>query len=231
MKMTKQGALRCLRSIHATMSGRVGAKPLIGLGSVGLVAAASLGFFLLRGGSDEEAPVVQATPSATLAPTAPPAVERLGESYRMIIDKIGVDAPVVKYGLDENRIPIVPTGPDAAQVVAWYDFSVKPGSGGNAVFAGHVTWNGQAVFYDLTSVQAGDMIKFRDNDGREIAYRVSSNASVDPNDPNALQMLYPTPNQDIVTIITCGGSFYNTGDPVFGGDYTNRIIVRGELVS
>jgi len=213
------------------MRGAVGAKPLIGIGCVGLIAAASLGFFLLSGGSDEEAPVVQATPSVTFAPTPPPAVERLGESYRMIIEKIGVDAPVVKYGLDENRIPVVPTGADAAQIVAWYDFSVKPGSGGNAVFAGHVTWNGQAVFYNLTSLQTGDIIKFRDNDGREIAYRVMSNASVDPNDPNALQMLYPTPNQDLVTIVTCGGSFYDTSDPVFGGDYTNRIIVRGELVS
>src|SRR5207244_10382552 len=70
------------------------------------IAAASLGFFLLKGGSDEEAPVVQATPSATFAPTAPPAVEQLGESYRMIIDKIGLDAPVVRYGLrsEERRV-------------------------------------------------------------------------------------------------------------------------------
>ena len=232
MTMMERMALGRLRRLHTSMSGAVGAKPLIGVGCIGLIAAASLGFFLLKGGSDEAAPVVvQATPSATFAPTAPPAVERLGESYRMIIDKIGLDAPVVRYGLDENRIPIVPTGADAAQVVAWYDFSVKPGGGGNAVFAGHVTWNGQAVFYNLTSLQAGDIIKFRDNDGREIAYRVASNALMDPNDPNALQMMYPTPNQDVVTIVTCGGSFYQTGDPVFGGDYTNRIVVRAELVS
>ena len=228
--MIKRVALRRWRRLHTSMRGAVGAKPLICMGCLGLVAIAALGFFLLKGGSDEEAPVVQATPSATVAPTPPPAVERLGESYRMIIDKIGVDAPVVRYGLDENRIPIVPTGPDAAQIVAWYDFSQKPGSGGNAVFAGHVTWNGHAVFYNLTSVQAGDIIKFRDNDGREVSYRVTSNALMDPNDPTALQMMYPTSN-DVVTIITCGGSFYRTGDPVFGGDYTNRIVLRGELVS
>jgi LPXTG-site transpeptidase (sortase) family protein len=218
--------------VHTSMRGAVGARPLIGMGCLGLVAAAALGFFVFKGGSDEETPVVQETAPATVAVTAPPPaeVERLGESFRMIIEKIGVDAPVASYGLDENRIPIVPTGPDASQVVAWYDFSEKPGNGGNAVFAGHVTWNGQAVFYNLTSVQAGDIIKFRDNDGREVSYRVTSNASVDPNDPNALQMLYPTSN-DVVTIITCGGSFYSTGDPVFGGDYTNRIIVRGERVS
>ena len=230
--MREQLALWRWRKVHMSMRGAVGAKPLIGMGCLGLVAAAALGFFLFKGGSDEEASVAQETPHATVGVTAPPpaAVERLGESYRMIIEKIGVDAPVAVYGLDENRVPIVPTGPDASQVVAWYDFSQKPGSGGNAVFAGHVTWNGQAVFYSLTSVQAGDIIKFRDNGGREIAYRVTSNALMDPNDPNALQMMYPTSN-DVVTIITCGGSFYHTGDPVFGGDYTNRIVVRGELVS
>ena len=229
--MMERVALGHLQRLHKSMRGAVPAKPLIGMGCLGLVAAAALGFFLLKGGSDKEAPVVQATPAPTVAATPPPAaVEELGESYRMIIEKIGVDAPVVTYGLDENRIPIVPTGGDASQVVAWYDFSEKPGSGGNAVFAGHVTWNGQAVFYNLTSLQAGDIIKFRDNNGREIAYRVASNALMDPNDPNALQMMYPT-SKDVVTIITCGGSFYQTGDPVFGGDYTNRIVVRGELVS
>src|SRR2546426_86593 len=108
MTMTEQATPGRLRRLHTSMSGAVGAKPLIGIGCVGLIAAASLGFFLLKGGSDEEAPVVQATPSATFAPTAPPTVEQLGESYHMIIDKIGVDAPVVRYGLDENRIPVVP---------------------------------------------------------------------------------------------------------------------------
>jgi len=229
--MMERLALGRWRRVHTSMTGAVGAKPLIAAGCLGLVAAAAVGFFMFKGGSDEQAPVVQATPPATVAATPPPAaVERLDGSYRMIIEKIGVDAPVVTYGLDENRIPIVPTGSDASQVVAWYDFSEKPGSGGNAVFAGHVTWNGQAVFYNLTSLQAGDIIKFRDDNGREIAYRVTSNALMDPSDPSALQMMYPT-SKDVVTIITCGGSFYRTGDPVFGGDYTNRIVVRGELVS
>src|SRR2546428_10596522 len=147
----------------------------------------------------------------------------------MTINKVGLDAPVGRFGGGEKRIPIDPTGAVAAQVVAWYDFSVKPGGGGNAVFAGHVTWNGQAVFYNLTSLQAGDIIKFRDNDGREIAYRVASSALMDPNDPNALQMMYPTPNQDVVTIVTCSGSRFSSGGPAFRGDYTNRIARSGEL--
>jgi hypothetical protein len=39
-----------------------------------------------------------------------------------------------------------------------------------------------------------------------------------------------TPN-DMITIITCDGSFFYTGDPVFGGDYTNRRVVQAKLTS
>jgi hypothetical protein len=36
---------------------------------------------------------------------------------------------------------------------------------------------------------------------------------------------------DMMTIITCGGTFFRTGDAVFGGDYTNRLVVRAGLTS
>ena len=45
-----------------------------------------------------------------------------------------------------------------------------------------------------------------------------------------LQAMYPT-DRDMLTIVTCGGSFYSTGDPTFGGEYTSRTVVRAELVS
>ena len=207
---------------------------LAGLGCLGLFAAAALGFLLITGGgSDEEAPpVVQASATTTEAPTSPPtnAAPPLASSYRMIIDSIGVDAPVATYGLDENDIPIVPTGPDAAQIVAWYDFSAQPGTGGNSVFAGHVTWFGNGVFLKLDSIQAGDTIRLLDDKGAEVVYRVTANQSLAPDDPEAVKTMYPT-EEDMVTIITCGGTFYDTNDPVAGGDYTKRIVIKAELVS
>jgi len=148
----------------------------------------------------------------------------------MIIDRIGVNAPVAVYGLDENRVPVVPTGDYAGGVVAWYDFSARPGSGGNAVFAGHVTWNGAAVFYSLSTLGAGDQIRLVDDRGAQVVYQVVMNESMAPNDPATLQMMYPA-DRDMLTIVTCGGSFYRTGDPVFGGEYTSRTVIRAELVS
>jgi LPXTG-site transpeptidase (sortase) family protein len=143
-------------------------------------------------------------------------------SYRLVIDRIGVNAPVFTYGLDAEQIPEVPlNGSD----VAWYDFSSAPGTGSNAVFAGHVTWGGPAVFYKLDDVQVGDNIILRSDDGTELTYAVSDTLLVDPKDSASLSVMSPT-DDDVITLITCGGSFYYTGDPVFNGDYTHRRIVR-----
>jgi LPXTG-site transpeptidase (sortase) family protein len=148
----------------------------------------------------------------------------------MVIEKIGVDAPVATYGLDENAYPVVPTGPDAKQVVAWYNFSVRPGMKGNTVYAGHVTWNGDAVFKNLEQVAAGDVIKLRDARGAEAVYKVTESYLADANDPSAVNAILPT-EEDVLTIVTCGGEYFETNDPVFGGDYTHRVVVRADLIS
>lgn len=164
-------------------------------------------------------PPAAATP---LDPLEPP----LGEGpFRLVIDRIGVDADVFTYGLDENRVPQVPLNP---WDVAWYDFSAKPGTGGNAVFAGHVTWNGRAVFFDLDRLASGDIIRLIGRDGTQLAYIVTDVYLVDPNDKAALSVMGPA-EEDVITIVTCGGTFFRTDDPVFGGDYTNRLIVRAAL--
>jgi LPXTG-site transpeptidase (sortase) family protein len=143
----------------------------------------------------------------------------------MVIGKLGVDAPVSAFGLDSNNVPEVPLGADAPEVVAWYNFSAKPGIGSNAVFAGHVTWNGPAVFFNLTSVAAGDEIKLVGQDGSELLYQVIEVYSVNPSDPESLSVMHAT-HEDVITIITCDGTFTDTNDPVFGGDYSARLVVR-----
>ena len=164
----------------------------------------------------------------SVAPSPPPQPPLPDSGYRIAIGKIGVDAPVDVYGLDDKGVPEVPLGSDAAEVVAWYNFSARPGTGSNAVFAGHVTWNGRAVFYDLQTLQPGDVIELVGAEGTRLTYVVSANFAVDPNDADSLQVMQPT-DTDVITLITCGGTFFETGDPVAGGDYTLRVIVRAEL--
>ncbi len=169
------------------------------------------------------------TPSPTPEPTPP-----LGETpFRMVIESIGVDAPVETYGLDANAIPEVPTdynSDNPAGIVAWYSFSGEPGTGDNAVFSGHVTWFGKAVFWDLNKLEIGDTIKLKGENGAELVYAVSDSFLVDPTDPEAVRVMDHA-TEDIITLITCDGAFVDTGDPVFGGEYSDRRVIRAELMS
>ena len=172
---------------------------------------------------------VPATPSPTPSPVpatpVPPPPPPLRDSpYRIIMPSIGVNAPVVTYGLDANQVPEVPyNGHD----VAWYDFSAVPGTGGNAVFAGHVTWSGHAVFYDLDLLNPGDDIFLEGTDGTKVYYKVSEAFLVDASDPNALAVMGPS-GGDTMTVITCGGSYFYVGG-IAEYDYTHRLVIRAAL--
>ncbi len=147
-----------------------------------------------------------------------------------MIESIGVDAPVNTYGLDANGVPQVPTAADAAEVVAWYDFSTRPGEGSNAVFAGHINWaRAPAVFGDLDQLQPGDAVRLISDDGREYTYEVFDNFPVDPSDPASLKVMAPT-EVDTITLITCGGTWIPDPSEQLGGNYSSRTIVQAKLV-
>ena len=161
-------------------------------------------------------------------PTPEPTV--VAVPLRLVIDRLGVDAPVGVYALDEDGVPEVPVADDAGEVVAWYDFSSKPGAGSNAVFAAHVTWNrAPAVFSDLDNLQAGDVVRLVSDDGTEYTYEVFANFDVDPYDTESLKVMAPT-ETDTVTLITCGGTWIPDPSEQFGGDYTTRTIVQAKLM-
>ena len=207
---------------------------------LGLIALAGLSAFSGESEPDielrdlGEAPIVRSetpTPSPTTdtgTPTPVPEPPLAEGAYTMIIDTLGVNAQVDTYGLDPSAVPEVPTGPGAADVVAWYNFSAEPGTGSNAVFAGHVTWFGPGVFFALTSVTNGDEIRLVGPDGTELTYVVSDVFQVDAYDPESLQVMHAT-DEDVITIITCDGDFVDTGDPVYGGEYPYRLVVRAGL--
>lgn len=167
----------------------------------------------------EVTPVVLGAVSAPQSPLA-------GQKYNLVIEKIGVDAPVGVFGLDENQVPQVPYDP---WVVAWYNFSAEPGTGGNAVFAGHYTWNGDAVFRHLGELQNGDRIIVRGENGTQLVYSVFHSELIDPTDEAARKWMFPT-DYEVITLITCGGVRTETDDPIFGAEYDKRQVVRAALV-
>ncbi len=174
----------------------------------------------------EHMPAVPYNPPPTV--TEPePTPEPVAVPLRLVVESLGVDAPVVEMGLDDQGIPYVPFN---GQDVAWYNFSSPPGAGSNAVFAGHINWGGAAgVFGDLDELQPGDTVRLISGDGSEYVYEVFANFPVDPDDPASLKVMAPTPT-DTITLITCGGTWIPDPSELFGGSYTNRIIVQARLM-
>lgn len=149
---------------------------------------------------------------------------------RLSIPRLYVDAPIVTLGVASDQTPQVPR---SGEEVAWYDFSAQPGRGDNAVLAGHVDWrtrNGDAipgVFYRLREVEIDDVIQIDLEDGTELQYRVTGNIAVKFDDPNVVKVMEPA-SKDVLTLITCGGTWFNDPRSPNGGTYSHRIVVRAE---
>ena len=150
---------------------------------------------------------------------------------RISISRIGIGAPVVVMGLDSRNYPQVP---NSGSEVAWYTFSPPPGSGSNAVFSGHVDWYywglpGEGVFYHLRELQIGDEISLELDDGSQLRYMVTGNVAVAYDDPNVVKVMDPT-SRDVITLITCGGTWLRDYSNPSGGNYSHRVIVRAERI-
>jgi LPXTG-site transpeptidase (sortase) family protein len=161
----------------------------------------------------EQLAQIRATPVLTPVSNAP--------LDRLVIPKIGVDAPVVTLSVDDQGIM---QSPKTAFEVGWYDFSARPGTGGNAVFSGHVDFAsvGAAVFWHLRELGPGDLVEVRLADGTAYQYVVVSSTSYTGNDAPIADIVGPT-GKDTVTIITCTGTFNREVH-----QYSHRLVVRAE---
>ncbi len=166
-------------------------------------------------------------PGATPLPTGP-------RPTRIAIPRVVIDAPVEAMGFEEGtNIPAVPNRGDQ---VAWYTFSSSPGLGANAVFSGHVDWQTPdgspipGVFYRLRELVIGDEITVTLEDGKVLEYRVTGNVAAKYDDENVVRSMGPVP-KDVITLITCGGSWIKDNRKETGGSYSHRIIVRAERVT
>jgi sortase (surface protein transpeptidase) len=150
---------------------------------------------------------------------------------RLTIPKLKVDAPIVAFGLDQLEKDGSLPAPKRANDVAWYDYSGRAGEANNAVFAGHVDWNGaSAVFARIKELVNGDQVVLTGAGGTRFTYEVLGCDDVECHLP-----LSSTPNVDEfvgfssfahLTMITCEGQWDR-----INRDYSNRRIVRARLVA
>jgi sortase A len=141
---------------------------------------------------------------------------------RLVIEKLRVSAPIEVRSTDANNVM---EAPDRPADVAWYRFTARPGSGSNAVFAGHRDFAkvGPAVFWDLGDLRSGDSIDVVSLQQTEIRYRVSQVWSY-PVDAMPMSKVLAVDVGDEVTLITCAGTYSrSTG-------YDHRLVVRAQRV-
>lgn len=161
--------------------------------------------------------------SSTPAPTSTPTPVITVRPRRMVIDSIGVDAPIMRMAYENGQWTFY--GPDE---VAWIDGTGLPGSGRNAVFYGHLDWvDREAVFWRLKDVKAGDLVKIGLEDGTELVYKVTSTYFLEEGDPQIRELERPLEG-DIITLETCGGRWIPDPSKPYGGEYTHRRILRAE---
>jgi LPXTG-site transpeptidase (sortase) family protein len=93
-------------------------------------------------------------------------------TYRLLIPRIGVDAPVLPIQTNQNRVLDPPRDPSVA---GWWRDGAAPGEPqGAAVVVGHTVRNkGGGVFDDMGDLSRGDAIEV-DGSGSTLNYRVKS---------------------------------------------------------
>lgn len=143
---------------------------------------------------------------------------------RILVEKAKVDAPIVEKGVNEEGVM---QAPDNATDVAWYNFSARPGSGSNAVFAAHVDYIrvGPAVFWSLKDLEPGDLIRVQLGDGTQYTYAVDLKQQFDAATAPVNDIVGPTA-EEIITLITCGGTFDSASH-----QYDKRLVVRAKRVA
>jgi LPXTG-site transpeptidase (sortase) family protein len=187
----------------------------------GLVTTALAGGHGLPGFARYDDVTVRLAPDAALVPEftpEPTVIERLAAPVvSMSIPSISLVAPLVPMGVRPDGYMDLPNSPHD---VAWYQFTSKPGMGGNAVFSAHVDYinYGPAVFWNLSKVRPGDGVSIRLRDGSVVRYVVASAVTVPLEQLDVASAIAPT-EQESITLITCGGDFA-------AGNYSHRVIVH-----
>lgn len=148
-----------------------------------------------------------------------PRPDRTPRPVELRIPAIDVRVAVDVVGLDTAGQVEVPV--DVARS-GWYRFSAKPGSGeGSTVIVGHVDGvdQGAGAFYDLRSLNPGDIVTLTRADDQQVTYEVVARERFDK-DRVPLRELFSRSGPERLTLITCGGPF----DPA-SLEYTDNIVV------
>ncbi len=198
---------------------------LAGLGALAIIVSLNYGFFearvryyLDRNTNTDSVDAGQRDPF--LVDAAPEGPVRVYESNRILIPKIGVDAPIV-YIRESNEAAFQKALENG---VVHFPGTAKPGQPGNVYIFGHSSdyaWRAgdfKYVFANLPNLKVGDEVTVTDGEGTPFRYRIRETKVVLPKDLSVLDQ--GDGSESLLTV--------QTSYPI--GTALRRFLVIGELV-
>ncbi|MDO8510180.1 MAG: class F sortase [bacterium] len=166
-------------------------------------------------------PIAKAEPVKT-----PASVVTRQAPNRLVIPRIGVDAPVRAMGLTRDGKMAVPSN---YREIGWYKPGTLPGEKGSAVMGAHVD-SGEyspriaGVFKHLHLLAVGDSLYVIDNAGQKIRFEVTEVSFYRYNDPAS--EVFNRNDTARLNLITCFGKWLEDKNT-----YDQRVIVFAEARS
>ncbi|MER7505532.1 class F sortase [Nonomuraea pusilla] len=169
---------------------------------------------LFQAPPDVPPPLPQATPAPPMQPSTP---------LRIVIKKLGVNAPVRSVGLAKDGSIQVPPADDP-NLVGWYRNMSTPGEAGPAVLLGHKdTRTRSAVFSRLHELRYGDTIEVKRQDGTTAVFTVGGLEQASKK-TFPTERVYGGQANAQLHLITCGGTYDRRI-----GHYTDNVIVYATM--
>jgi sortase (surface protein transpeptidase) len=139
------------------------------------------------------------------------------------VPAIGLNVSLSTLGLNPDGTVQVPTD---IQQPGWYRLGPSPGQDGSAVILGHVdSYQGPAVFFNLRSLVAGDLVAVSLADGVSAQFEVTSVVMyLKTGFPD--QQVYAGHGYSALQLVTCGGTF-----DARTGHYLSNVVVYTSLVT
>lgn len=166
-----------------------------------------------------EVPVAQPRPRAARNTENNRVAVDPSHPVRIVISKVGVNAPVIGLGITPDGLIDVP---EAYGVVGWYNRGVVPGKPGPAVIVGHYTEGLGGAFDNLYKLEAGDMITVTNGRGKNFTYKMTKKKEYHK-DKVPMEKLFQSSDKSRLEIITCAGQWR-------ADNYDKRLVVTAELV-
>jgi hypothetical protein len=142
---------------------------------------------------------------------------------------VDLEIPAISLTVSLSTLGLNPDGtvqvPTDVQQPGWYGLGPSPGEIGSAVILGHVdSQAGPAVFFELRSLVAGDIVNVTLADGVTAEFKVTSAAMYEKTSfPD--QLVYASHGYSALQLVTCGGSFDEQT-----GHYLSNVVVYTSLV-